>query len=740
MSKFSISLNSKVVLGLAAATAVVGLTTLSTQSFADTTVPVQVLGINDFHGNIATTNKAKMPNGVTIPGAGTAAELAGYLNYESNTFAKANPNGVSFRVESGDMISASPAQSSLLYDQPTEAVLHAMNIQVGTLGNHEFDKGLADLNDILNGKDPVANDTSAAAQFYKEYTQSQLSGGYQMVVANVVNKSNGQIPNGYQPYTILTKQLNKTQNVYRVYNPNSGEHLYTESSYEQSALAKVGWKAEGVAFVSQLTGNNVYRLYNKATGEHFYTTSAYEQSVLVKSGVWSAEGVAYHSAAANQGTPIYRLYNKNSGRHFYTTSSYEQASLVKAGWTSEGIAWYAAKNQTLKIGVIGVITTDTSDIVTAKQVAPYTFLDPATQIAKYDKALRAQGVNAIMVLGHTASVNANNDPAQPVQGETADVINKLNTIDPNNAVDLYIAGHSHSFTDGVVGHTQVVQALSFGVAFDNVSATYDVDKGTLKVNTADIIPVDPTNKAVTPDATVASIVNNASTITDKIANQPIGSFDPATGTTLSKTNSAVGESPLGDFITKAQLTEANKAGMNAVAAFTNTGGIRADFIGDPATGNLTWGAVETSQPFGDVEEVISMTGQQIVDVLNQQRFGTKDPSSDDYSLQEFGLNYTITDNPDKTAIDFPYVVSSVTIAATGKLLDLNASYNVVVNDFIQGGGDTFTGFKLPVLPGFQDTDLNVLVNYIKDLTAAGQKVPTTMPVEKTYVAAGTPLK
>ncbi|MFC4652556.1 5'-nucleotidase C-terminal domain-containing protein [Lactococcus nasutitermitis] len=736
------------------------------------TVPVQILGINDFHGNIATTSKANMPTG-TIAKTGTAAELAGYLNKYTSDFKSANPTGVSFRVQAGDMISASPAESALIYDQPTLAALHAMNIQVGTLGNHEFDKGLSQLKTILSGKDPVPNDTSAASQFYKEFSQEQLSAGYQEVVANLVDKSDGKIPNGYQPYTVLNKQITNTQNVYRLYNPSSGEHFYTMSSYERNSDVKLGWKNEGIAFQTSAKGAAVYRLYNKNTGEHFYTTSAYEKNSLIKSG-WSYENIAYHTATAATGTAIYRIYNPQSGLHFYTTNAYEKNNLVKLGWRYESIAWYAAKTQTVKIGVIGVITTSTPSIVVAKNVEAYNFTDPATAIAKYSKELRAKGVNAIVVLGHTASDNLNGANS-PVEGETADIIKKLDQIDPKNSVDLYVAGHSHTFTNGTVNGVRVVQALSFGEAFDNVKATYNFKTNDFSTEPdADIVPVDQSNTSITPDVTVANIVTKAKAITDKIASETIGKYQaqgqilasgrsggdeafnkvhnlPAldqldsTGKTVAaaKTPTTLGESALGEFITKAQWWDANQAlnptGVTVDFAITNNGGIRSDLNAD-SVGNITWGDAQTVQPFRNVLEVVSMTGEQIKNALNEQTYDSEIVGDDQLWLQEYGINYTVTKNPDIAHSEYPYaepyVVSNMT-KLDGTPIELNQSYHVVINEFIKGGGDGFNAFKnTTIIPGYNDIDTDAFINYIKSI----ETVPTTMPVEKTYDASGVPLQ
>lgn len=126
--------------------------------------------------------------------------------------------------------------------------------------------------------------------------------------------------------------------MYRLYNPNSGEHFYTASVAEEQNLVRVGWAYEGVGWIAPKSGAPVYRLYNPNSGEHFYTTSSFERDSLVKSG-WKYEGISWYSGGK---VPLYRAYNPHVtvGAHNYTTSSYEQSSLVKIGWRNEGIAWY----------------------------------------------------------------------------------------------------------------------------------------------------------------------------------------------------------------------------------------------------------------------------------------------------------------------------------------------------------------------------------------------------------------
>ena len=133
--------------------------------------------------------------------------------------------------------------------------------------------------------------------------------------------------------------------MYRLYNPNSGEHFYTASTFERDVLNNIGWNYEGVGwYAPYYSGTPVYRLYNPNAGDHHYTMSVYERDSLIEAG-WNYEGVGWSSADAETGVPLLREYNPNAttGTHNYTTSQFEHDSLIDAGWNDEGIAWYAVK-------------------------------------------------------------------------------------------------------------------------------------------------------------------------------------------------------------------------------------------------------------------------------------------------------------------------------------------------------------------------------------------------------------
>lgn len=104
----------------------------------------QLLAINDVHGNLT-------GNGLTYtdPYTGTKDAAGGIATLAADLTAADTRNTVT--IEAGDMVGASPPESGLLRDKPTLDALNQMGIDVGTLGNHEFDRGVPELLKQVNG-------------------------------------------------------------------------------------------------------------------------------------------------------------------------------------------------------------------------------------------------------------------------------------------------------------------------------------------------------------------------------------------------------------------------------------------------------------------------------------------------------------------------------------------------------------------------------------------------------------
>ncbi|HCU75193.1 adhesive domain-containing protein [Lactococcus taiwanensis] len=138
----------------------------------------------------------------------------------------------------------------------------------------------------------------------------------------------------------------KTQVVYRLYNPNTGEHFYPTSKYERDATIKAGWRNEGTLENAPKEGKAVYRIYNPNVkgGDHYYTMSKYEAEVRVSEG-WKWDNNAKPVFYSGGNKAVYVAYNPNakSGAHNYTMSAFEEQSLLNSGWKYGKTAWYAVK-------------------------------------------------------------------------------------------------------------------------------------------------------------------------------------------------------------------------------------------------------------------------------------------------------------------------------------------------------------------------------------------------------------
>ncbi|GAA0301599.1 bifunctional metallophosphatase/5'-nucleotidase [Streptomyces polychromogenes] len=116
------------------------------------TVDVQMLSFNDFHGTL------EPPQG----SSGTVAELqadgttksipAGGVEYLASGLREARKgHEYSVTAAAGDMIGGSPMLSGLFHDEPTVEALNKLNLDVTSVGNHEFDEGKNELRRMAYG-------------------------------------------------------------------------------------------------------------------------------------------------------------------------------------------------------------------------------------------------------------------------------------------------------------------------------------------------------------------------------------------------------------------------------------------------------------------------------------------------------------------------------------------------------------------------------------------------------------
>lgn len=144
-------------------------------------------------------------------------------------------------------------------------------------------------------------------------------------------------------FVFLTPSVAAETAIYRLYNYETGEHLYTPDANEKTVLYnQYNWGYEGIAWYAPDRGQAVYRLYNPGLLHHLYTTDLNEVETLARHHGWVKDNNGQPVFYSGGSVAIYRLYNHGlRGLHHWTTDIHEYGVLPKHGWQQEGQSFAA---------------------------------------------------------------------------------------------------------------------------------------------------------------------------------------------------------------------------------------------------------------------------------------------------------------------------------------------------------------------------------------------------------------
>lgn len=175
-------------------------------AFAQSTTPVpfqvKIIGFNDYHGNLESPGTFGV-NSLTPSAARSAVGGAEYMAAYVARMKATNPLNVV--VGAGDFIGASPLISALFFDEPAIETLNKIGVEFNAVGNHEFDKGKAELRRLQDGGCKMTNGVQEANSClgYGSASTGTFDGAnFKWLSANVVEDSTGRtlLP----PYGIKT--------------------------------------------------------------------------------------------------------------------------------------------------------------------------------------------------------------------------------------------------------------------------------------------------------------------------------------------------------------------------------------------------------------------------------------------------------------------------------------------------------------------------------------------------------
>ena len=353
----------------------------------------------------------------------------------------------------------------------------------------------------------------------------------------------------------------------------------------------------------------------------------------------------------------------------------------------------------IPVAFIGLTLKGTPDIISPQSAAGLEFRDEVETVNALVPALKARGVETIVVLIHQGGTPSGDYNACPaIAGPIVDIVKKF-----DKAVDVVISGHTHQAYVCEIDGRLVTSGDKYGTLVTAIDLKLD------RV-TRDVVSAKADNSIVrTADlakqAEQTALLDSYDRVAAPIANRPAG----AVTATLSRVPNTAGESPLGDIIADAQLA-ATRASGGAVMAFTNPGGVRTD-IARKDEGAVTYADLFASQPFRNQLVTLTLTGKQIKDMLEQQWLDPKRPRILQVS-RGFGYAW------DNAKGNGERIVAE-RMTLNGQPVDPAATYRVTVNNFLSVGGDGFTVLKEGTAQQIGVYDIDALHTYFQANSPVG---------------------
>ncbi|WP_152883931.1 bifunctional UDP-sugar hydrolase/5'-nucleotidase [Duganella sp. FT27W] len=368
----------------------------------------------------------------------------------------------------------------------------------------------------------------------------------------------------------------------------------------------------------------------------------------------------------------------------------------------------------VKVAFIGTVLKSTAEAALASGIAGLEFIDEADAINRQLPELRQQGVGVFVALVHQGGSTVEKFDQPDCSKLTGPVVDIVKRLDP--AVRLVVSGHSHKgYLCQVDGRT-VTQSDMGGHVLGRIALTVDTQTNTLK-------DIRARQEVMVPgkwpkDPQLAAYLETARERSAALLAHPVARL--AVPSVVRKRADS-GESALGDLVADSVLQAGRPFGVQI--GFMNNGGMRQDL--DTDNGRASVGQTRMVLPFGNTLVVMNLKGWQILDLLEQQWSGGREDIRGLLQVSE-GFTYQW----DARRGDGSKVVPG-SAKLNGKPLDREASYRVMVNNFLAEGGDGFPMFangRNRTDTGIRDID--ALNDYLVKREQAGKPAGAAQPQQR----------
>lgn len=370
----------------------------------------------------------------------------------------------------------------------------------------------------------------------------------------------------------------------------------------------------------------------------------------------------------------------------------------------------------VRIGFVGVTLKETPATMPRKLVEGLDFADEVATInALVPRLLHDERVAFVVALLHQGgetTARAINDLACPdLSGAVLRIVDRL---DP--AVQVVMTGHTHEEyicrrPDGRL----MTQAGNYGRMATKIDLVVEPRSGRVLAKSArthvaaNQSSAKAAEKVVDADAEVDRMVSRYAALTAERAQAVVGHL----AAPLSRAANRTGERPLGNVLADAYLfggQEGVPPDRAAQIAFVNPGGIRAELTREL---DVSFGQLYAVHPFGNTLLTVSLTGEQLRRVLEQQWESPQPPSGNVLAVSA-GFSYAWdAAQPIGAAPGQGRRVVPGSMKLNGVPIDPAARYRVTVNSFLAHGGDNFSVFSEGAVLAESERDIDVLMAYFR---------------------------
>ncbi|HEY6135156.1 MAG TPA: bifunctional metallophosphatase/5'-nucleotidase [Rubrivivax sp.] len=356
-------------------------------------------------------------------------------------------------------------------------------------------------------------------------------------------------------------------------------------------------------------------------------------------------------------------------------------------------AYHVKRFGGIPVAFIGLTLKDTPTIVVPSGVVGLRFLDEADTVNELVPQLKKQGIEAIVLLIHEGGVPVGDYNECPgLSGAIDGIVKRL-----DKAVDVVVSGHTHRAYNCRIDGRLVTSADKFGTIVTEIDLVLDPKTGDVMSSKADNLIV--RNDRFAKDAAQTQLIAAYEQRSAPLAKRVVGRI----AAPLPRDANPAGESPVGQVVADAQLAGTQAAADGgAQIALMNPGGLRAALA--PAGGEVRYEDLFAVQPFYNNLVTITLTGAQIVQLLEQQWLNQTQPR-----ILQVSRGFAYTWDAAKP-VGQRVVPGSVTL--NGQALVPTASYRVAVNSFLAAGGDNFTVFRQAQAPRTGLMDVDAFEQYI----------------------------